>query len=262
MVRQRRASVSASRALTSLNPSDPVPTRSLTPGSLRRALDVVLRKPVYLAQFRRLAGEPQPLRKPGRQRTTPGPATAGQFLRVLLREGLAKNRHPGKTTCNAPHRLTRRGFELLSVLDDLGELDRLARTGARSAAATVRRVLRERGIPACLDCLPLADSFTADDIQHLLPERPTRYETSLMLRFLKTRGILVRTRLTQHQPCVYRMTDYGIGIRRFLVRLRELDAGATSAAGASTGLIRLDAPAPDAVGDFEPVPPSLCRHTA
>lgn len=223
---------------------------------------MVLRKPVYLEQFRRLAGEPQPFRKPGKRRTPP---TTGQFLRVLLREGLverSRSSGPEKPTCNTPPYLTRRGFELLSLLDDLRGLDWLARTNAKSAAATVRRTLRERGVPACLDCLPLADSFTADDIWHQLPEPPTRYQTGRMLRFLKTRGILIRTRLTQHRPGAYRITDYGLGIRRFLARLRELDAGPTPPADAGTGLARFDSPGPHAVGDFETIPPSLCHRTA
>ncbi|EIP98784.1 hypothetical protein OpiT1DRAFT_03252 [Opitutaceae bacterium TAV1] len=203
----------------------PVPS-----GSLRRALDVVLRKPVYLAQFRRL-GEAPERRRPGK--------VAGPLLDVLLAEGVVKRK--AGAGGKARYGLSLRGQELLGLLDDLDWLDRLAetldthpvqvlrtRTKAGAAAVTVRRVLRERGMAAWLERLPETGGFMASDLLDGMPAAAAaaaRQEAGLMLRFLKTRGLLVRSRFVRDRPSEYRMTDFGRGIRNFMIRLRELDGG-------------------------------------
>ncbi|AHF90294.1 hypothetical protein OPIT5_08845 [Opitutaceae bacterium TAV5] len=200
----------------------PVPS-----GSLRRALDVVLRKPVYLAQFRRL-GEAPERRRPGK--------VAGPLLDVLLAEGVVKRTAAARGKIR--HGLSLRGQELLGLVDDLDWLDRLAetlethpvqvlrtRTKAGVSAVTVRRVLRERGMAAWLERLPPAGGFAANDLLDGMPAAAARQEAGLMLRFLKTRGLLVRSRFVRDRPSEYRMTDFGRGIRNFLIRLRELDGG-------------------------------------
>ncbi|AHF90308.1 hypothetical protein OPIT5_08920 [Opitutaceae bacterium TAV5] len=214
-----------SSATISAIAAGPVPS-----GNLRRVLDVVLRKPVYLAQFRRL-GEAPERRRPGK--------VAGPLLDVLMAEGVVKRKAGagGKRR----HGLSLRGQELLGLLDDLDWLDRLAetldthpvqvlrtRTKAGASAVTVRRVLRERGMAAWLERLPPAGGFAANDLLDGMPEAAAaaaRQEAGLMLRFLKTRGLLVRSRFVRDRPGEYRMTDFGRGIRNFLIRLRKLGGG-------------------------------------
>ncbi|EIP99048.1 hypothetical protein OpiT1DRAFT_03551 [Opitutaceae bacterium TAV1] len=190
---------------------------------------MVLRKPVYLAQFRRL-GEAPERRRSGK--------VAGPLLGVLMAEGVVKR----KAGAGGKRRLglSLRGQDLLGLLDDLGWLDRLAetldihsmqvlrtRTKAGVSAVTVRRVLRERGMAAWLERLPPAGGFAANDLLDGMPEAAAaaRQEAGLMLRFLKTRGLLVRSRFERNRPGEYRMTDFGRGIRNFLIRLRKLDGG-------------------------------------
>ncbi|RRJ96968.1 hypothetical protein Ga0100231_024790 [Opitutaceae bacterium TAV4] len=89
-----------------------------TPG-LRRVLDLMLRKRIYLAQFRRLGeapARPGDLGKIGRIWRNTG---TGQLLAALLQEGFAETADLGGDSQQSRYQLTKRGRRLLALLIDL-----------------------------------------------------------------------------------------------------------------------------------------------
>lgn len=194
-------------------------------GSLRRVLDLLLRKPAYLSQFRRLGAAGKA-----------APRLSGLLVSVCRREGvIAVEVSKVKIQTDACS-LTERGRELLALLDDLAGLDRLAgmidsramavlrrRRAGGPAAAAIRRVLRARDCPRWLDLMPGAGGFTAEDLLAAAGPDASRAEAGGMLHLFRTYCLVERIPLSLRQARRYRLTVFGLGIRGFVRRLAELD---------------------------------------
>lgn len=200
-----------------------LPLPALLPrGSLRRVLDLLLRKPAYLDQFGCLETEVDALSR-----------LPALLISVGRREGVISiSRSHDKAGCFIGP-LTDRGRELLVLLDDLARLDRLAegidsnamialcrRRAGRVTAPAVRRVLRTRGAPRWL-CLMPDGGFDAE----ALFSAAELAETAGILRLFRAHCLVERIPLTPRRTRRYRLTGFGLGVREFVRRLAELDGG-------------------------------------
>ncbi|AHF94804.1 hypothetical protein OPIT5_27350 [Opitutaceae bacterium TAV5] len=208
-------------------------------GSLRRILDLMLRKQAYLSQFRQLGDGPASPADLGYVRGELRNTMTGKLVIALLQEGFAETSGSDRNPLLTRYRLTKRGRRLLTLLGDLEWLDiiagapvpsdpkrRLVRAafGGRVSASArmIRRLLRVRGAPVFLARMPVSASFTTEDMRRLIPGMSPA-GVNAMLRLFVKQGLLSRSRFTQFSRSRYELTEPGLEMQAFFTRLGQLD---------------------------------------
>lgn len=207
----------------------------VTPGTLWRTLDFLLRRRGYLLSFRRF--RMQPRRPSDFPRLVPGMGmtTADQLVVLLVRARLLRRLEPEGAASRALHALTPAGTRLTGLLGvELRRLDIMCRKsvetttdrrrigkdapdGFRCGAWVVRRLLRKRGAMTLLGLLP-PDPLTGEDIVALVKAVPGA-NPAHCLKLLVHCGLIRQSRPLSRRVREYRLTELGMHTRHFLTRL-------------------------------------------